>query len=194
MGFKDIFRQKLQGEVLKVEAREASRLETAAVRSGILAEVEPLLKGLVSEVFAELQSARWPKMTVMDGYPSQQTDISAYALKPFSKTITNTERSAQALVIDSDGRIVLSQTVSLIGGGADQVATYCHHLGSGYEKLLRGIVRTDTPRADGIYISESGALGFATQAGWDRSERPLYRTEPLEEYLAQRAAQTVAGM
>jgi hypothetical protein len=193
VGFRDIFQQKLRGEREKAVAQEAVRVEAAAVRSGIQAEAEPLLRELVGEVFAELQSARWPRVTVTTGYPAQPTGLTAYALSPFGPTATGSGRYARALVIDSEGRIVLSHSVATVGDGADRIATHCEHLGTGYEELLRRIVRTDDPQGAGIYLSTAGTLMFSTMAGMDSSDVALYRTELLEEYLARRAAQTLAG-
>lgn len=190
--FKDIFSRKLQDQE-KVARASAARKETAAVvRSGIQAEIEPKLRAIVLETFETMREMKWPVAQVVPGRDQAPTGVTAYAFSPFDSSRSAGNLIAQ-VVIDSDGKIALHHHVQAVGGRGDQTVVRCYPLDRGYEELLRSATRTDTPEGTGITLNREGGLMFTEATHRDLNDDTVYKTVALTEYLATRAAHTIAG-
>lgn len=190
MGFRDVFRKRLQEEQVHATEIAAELQHRQMERTGLLAEVEPKLRALTMEVFDTMREAGWPAITVTVNSPTSATDLTAYAFAPLEpiRSITSVVR---ALVIDSTGKLALSHSVRVTGEWPDKKPVSCDRLDQGYEYLLSRAVRSNAPRDHCLHLTAAGELWLSES--YTQSDDLKYRTQPLVDFLADRAARTIAG-
>jgi hypothetical protein len=189
MGFKDLFRQKLQIEQEAVAATRVVEQRALSEHEQLVAELEPKLRALVLEVFAEMAAAGVQAVDVSkDGFGREKTGAKAYALGRVDFGWRGTYARA---AIDSEGRLAFKQSMQSRETPAGRSVTGSWTLNDRYDLLLSTVARGDEPYRDGIQLTSTGELLFS-QSYWGVDETKQYRGTPLPEYLAQLAAETVA--
>lgn len=187
-----MFKRKL-AEQQDVAHEAATRREAAAVqRTGVQAELEPKLRAIVLEAYEAMRQVKWPAAQVLtEGFSHDPTGVTAYAFGRFGRGLT---RSVNAeVVIDSDGKIAFNHSVTAVGEGSDKTVVSCYPLYAPYERLLASVQRTDEPEGRALTLNSAGQVIYSRSTGMDRYDHLIYASEPLAEYLATRAAHTVAG-
>lgn len=192
MGFRDIFKRELaeRQEVAQSTARQ--QVSEAIERTGVLAEFEPKLRAIVLEAFEAMREVKWPVAKVTAGGLREPTGVTAFAFSRFGASHLTKSVTAE-VVIDSNGKLAFQHYVDVVGEGRDATVVSCRPLDSAYEGLLAGVQRTDAPGARTLTLSSAGEVMYSRMTGSDRADNLIYKVEPLADYLADRAAQTVAG-
>lgn len=191
-GLRDLFKKKLEEQ--RQIVTDTAELQTKAIdmRTGVPAEFEPKLRSIVLETFEALHEMNWPKaQVIVGGRNGTPNGVTAYALSRFGSYLTNNIDAE--VVIDSNGKIAFHHLVRTADGRPDQAVVSCIPLDDAYESLLRGVVRTDNPQGETLSMNSTGDIILCQITGMDRADRPTYDCRPLSEYLATRAAHTVAG-
>lgn len=190
MGFRDLFQKKLQQEQSHAVEKAAELQSRQVERTGLLAEVEPKLKTLTLEVFDSMRDAGWPPITVTVNSPTSATDLRAYAFTPF-QALRSGSPVVKAMVIDSAGQLAFSHDVRVTGEWPDKKPVSCDLLDKDYEYLLSRTVRSNEPRDHCLHLTDTGELWLSES--YVEADDLKYRTRPLVDYLAERAARTIAG-
>lgn len=189
--FQDLFKRKLADQQDVAQEAAQKKQAEAVERTGLLSEFEPKLREIVLEAFEAMQDVKWPKVKVLDGITKEPTGVTAYAFSRFGSHLTRAVIAE--VVIDSGGRIAFHHPVTTVGERGDMTVVSCYPLNYEYERLLTTVERTDTPQHHKLSLNSAGEVVYSQSHGMDSADRTLYKSIPLAEYLATRAAHTVAG-
>lgn len=189
MGFRDLFTKRVQEHQEVAEAEQEQKRQEATVRQGVQAQVDPMVKALVAEVFETLSASKWPSIPVIE-----RPGVKAYALGSFHSYHSDSEwRNAEA-VVDSQGHIAFYHSCKTIGRWPETItAVSTNPLEGVYESLLDSVQQADEPGRYPISINSDGTLMYCHSSGSDYRDNPIYTYKPLDEYLANLAARTVSG-
>jgi hypothetical protein len=186
MGFKDIFKGKLQERQEAVRTQVEQQRSETILRSGIQAEVEPKLRALVGEVYETMREAGWSTVPVPDG-------TRAYVLGSMRELFPNSRAGNADVVIDSEGRIAFKHNIDVQGEWNERIALASTSLRDAHEKILARVQRTDEPSVlHTVSINSAGVLMYCECTSYDSFDCPNFTYLPLDQYLANLAARTIA--
>lgn len=180
-------KQKLQVQQEVVAAVRVEEQRTLTEHEQLVAALEPKLKALVLEVFAELAAAGVQPVDVFtDTRGWDRTGVLAYAL---GRLDSGYRGAYGQVVIDSEGRMAYKHI--LIGTGTPVTSIHgTVPLDDAYSRVLASVHDGEVQK-NGLHLNDTGEIIMTIQyTDWDDSTE--YRQLALTEFLAQLAAETAA--